>query len=133
MPSYLILREWANAAFFILCVCFAVTLARFLWWEIKINGWKNRLRIDAAIALLILSTGEGLTRAVVWLVLKIRNTGGSTAFAEETSMLFFIAASIGAVGMVRCIAVFSPNHCGQLTWIVSSLLAIGFVLMSALT
>lgn len=133
MPSYLVLREWTNAAFFILCACFAVTLIRFLWWEIKYNGWRNRLRIDAAIALLILSTGEGLTRAVVWLVLKIRNIGGGTAFAEETSMLFFVAAIIGAIGMVRCIAVFSPAHCGQWPWITSSLLAVGFILLSALT
>ncbi|WP_454629497.1 hypothetical protein [Bradyrhizobium cenepequi] len=113
--------EGMNGTLFVLlifaCFMFGLYIAR----EIRKNGF-NRARLQAAISIFVLMSGEAVVRGWIWRWRHISNSGGDAAWMVHDPVLL-VGAIVETLGVICVIRVFAPDHWGRNVWIASSVLA----------
>ena len=84
------------------------------------------LGMQVAVSLLIATVGGFVLRASVW-VWRIQ-TGGQGPISTELTIAVLCGTTIGAVGMLCQLRVFSQSYYGNWPWIIAALASVAFVL-----
>lgn len=112
-------HEFLNGILFMLALWAVILFAAFLWVNRRDGYWESR----PALALLGVFVGELIVRSTYWTARHLTNTDQSI---NDTA--FYIAAICGgcmvALGMVCCMRVFAPKHCGPFMWVSAVMTAI---------
>lgn len=118
-PKFL---EGMNGALFLEIVFALVMFGLYIGREVLLNGF-DRLRLQAAISIFVVLSGEATIRGWVWWWRHLENLGRSSAWMNEHPVLF-VGATVQMVGMVCMVRVFAPDGWGRSAWFTSALLAI---------
>ena len=126
----LIARQLINSGWLVANLCLVVTLLYYLHAEVRIDGWYAYARNKAAIALLILFSGETIVRAWSFFLLRFYAKGVDAWPIEQRYPVALTGAVIALAGTACAVRVFSPKEWGHWGWIVSMALAAAFMLFT---
>lgn len=137
MVDHLIVREALNGAAFPLSLFLTMSVCFYLWQTFVLYGpgWTRQPGVSTACALAWLFFAETCRAGSVWFILQANNDGRVIPQNTIFTLNCILAAStiVLVLAFLRCTFLFTPDHLGNMTWIMSFIVALLFVIISLAT
>lgn len=115
--THQVVREYVNGTFFLLNLCLIFVFLSFLGPRLRKPGWYYDFVNQACIAQITYLTGESLRSSWVWVSLFTYNNSGRTDLLEHFWGIAIVSVTVGSIGALCCIRVYSPARWGNRGWI----------------
>jgi hypothetical protein len=115
--------EALNGTLFNLLLFGSFMFGVYMLREIRMNGFQ-RARLQAAISIFVLISGEAVIRGWIWYWRHLDNTGQPVGWMSNHPTLV-LGAAWEIIGIICVIRVFAPDTWGRNVWVVTTLVATG--------